>query len=189
MSAVGFTGEEPFEGPQDMQTRTVTIYTGVRIRVPEHIQRIDSHSTHGWQMRYGRPTLFFSDGQGSGNGPRPALKRAVDALRQRIADLPAPTGLQRGTSPNKQNDLPVGISGPILRQRAGRSVPECHFSVNLPRFGSKPLRRSVYIANQNTYSPERYTDALNAALDLRRKAEEQYQTDATAAKRREAARL
>ena len=172
-----------------MQTRTVTIYSGARIRVPEHIQRIDTHSTHGWQMRYGQPTLFFSDGQGSGNGPRPALKRAVEALRQRIADLPAPTGLQRGTSPNKQNDLPVGISGPILRQRAGRSVPECHFSVNLPRFGAKPLRRSVYIANQNTYSPERYTDALNAALDLRRQAEEQYQTDATAAKRREAIRL
>ena len=172
-----------------MQTRTVTIYNGLRIRVPEHIQRIDTHSTHGWQMRYGQPTLFFSDGQGAGNGPRPALKRAVDALRQRIAALPAPTGLQRGTSPNKQNDLPVGISGPILRQRPGRSVPECHFSVNLPRFGGKPLRRSVYIANQNTYSPERYTDALNAALDMRRKAEEQYQHDATAAKRQAATRL
>ena len=86
-----------------MQTRTVTIYSGLRIRVPEHIQRIDTHSTHGWQMRYGQPTLFFSDGQGTGNGPRPALKRAVDALRQRIAALPAPTGLQRGTSPNKQD--------------------------------------------------------------------------------------
>ena len=47
MSAGGFRGEEPFEGPQVMQTRTVTIYTGVRIRVPEHIQRIDTHSTHG----------------------------------------------------------------------------------------------------------------------------------------------
>jgi hypothetical protein len=68
-------------------------------------------------------------------------------------------------------------------------VPECHFSVNLPRFGGRPLRRSVYIANQNTYSPERYTDALNSALDMRRQAEEQYQLDATAAKRRAAAKL
>ena len=172
-----------------MQTRTVTIYSGARIKVPEHIQRIDTHSTHGWQMRYGQPTLFFSDGQGPGNGPRPALQRAVDALRLRIADLPAPTGLQRETSPNKQNDLPVGISGPILRQRPGRSVPECHFSVNLPRYGTKPLRRSVYIANQNTYSPERYTEALNAALEMRRAAEAQYQLDATAAKRQAAAKL
>jgi hypothetical protein len=172
-----------------MQTRTVTIYTGVRIKVPEHIQRIDTHSTHGWQMRYGTPTLFYSDGQGAGNGPRPALKRAIEALRQRIADLPAPTGLQRGLSPNKQNDLPVGISGPILRHRPGRSVPECHFSVNLPRFGAKPLRRSVYIANQNTYSPERYTAALESAMAMRAAAEAQYQDDATAAKRRAATKL
>ena len=91
--AGGFRGEEPFEGPEFMQTRTVTIYSGARIRVPEHIQRIDTHSTHGWQMRYGQPTLFYSDGQGAGNGPRPALKRAIESLRQRIADLPAPTGL------------------------------------------------------------------------------------------------
>ena len=87
------------------------------------------------------------------------------------------------------DSYPLGISGPILRQRSGRSVPECHFSVNLPRFGGKPLRRNVYIANQNTDSPERYTGALNAALDMRRKAEEQYQVDATAAKRRAATRL
>lgn len=172
-----------------MNTRTVTIHTGVRIRVPEHIQRIDTHSTHGWQMRYGQPTLFFSDGQGPGNGPRQALKRAIEALRQRIAELPAPTGLQREISPNKQNDLPVGISGPILRHRPGRSVPECHFSVNLPRYGAKPLRRSVYIANQNTYSPERYQAALDSAIQMRREAEAQYQLDATEAKRKSAAKL
>ena len=172
-----------------MRTRTVTIHTGARIRVPEHIQRIDTHSTHGWQMRYGQPSLFFSDGQGPGTGPRRSLERAMAALRERIAELPAPTGLQRDISPNKQNDLPVGISGPILRQRQGRTVPECHFSVNLPRFGAKPLRRSVYIANQNTYTPQRYTDALNAAMEMRRAAEAQYQIDATEAKRRAATKL
>lgn len=169
-----------------MHSRTVTIHTGARIRVPEHIQRIDTHSTHGWQMRYGAPSLFFSDGAGPGSGPRPALKRALAALRERIAALPAPTGLQRDISPNKQNDLPVGISGPILRQRPGRTVPECHFSVNLPRYGARPLRRSVYIANQNTYSPERYERALEAAIALRRAAEAAYQEAATDAKRRSA---
>jgi hypothetical protein len=68
-------------------------------------------------------------------------------------------------------------------------VPECHFSVNLPRYGTKPLRRSVYIANQNTYSPERYKDALDAALAMRRDAEDKYQLDATAAKRLAAGKL
>ena len=172
-----------------MRTRSVTIYSGQRIRVPEHIQRIDTHSTHGWQMRYGQPSLFFSDGHGPGHGPRPALKRAIAALSERIAALPAPTGLQREISPNKQNDLPVGISGPILRQRPGRSVPECHFSVNLPRFGAKPLRRSVYIANQNTYTPERYVRALASAIALRREAEDVYQVAATDSKRRAAGKL
>ncbi len=172
-----------------MRNRTVIIYTGMRIRVPEHIQRIDTHSTHGWQMRYGQPSLFFSDGHGPGNGPRASLRRAMAALRERIAELPAPTGLQRDISPNKQNDLPVGISGPILRQRPGRSVPECHFSVNLPRFGAKPLRRSVYIANQNTYTVERYQRALETAIELRRAAETAYQEAATEAKRRAASKL
>ena len=172
-----------------MRTRTVTIYSGQRIRVPEHIQRIDTHCTHGWQMRYGQPSLFFSDGHGPGNGPRPSLKRAIVALSERIAELPAPTGLQRDISPNKQNDLPVGISGPILRQRPGRSVPECHFSVNLPRFGTKPLRRSVYIANQNTYTQERYMRALASAIALRRQAEDEYQVAATDSKRRSVSKL
>ena len=47
----------------------------------------------------------------------------------------------------------------------------------------------IYIANQNTYSPQRYTDALDAALEMRRKAEAQYQIDATAAKRQAATKL
>ena len=172
-----------------MPIRTATLPSGAKIRVPEHIQRIDTRSTHGWQLRYGKPTLFFSDSKAPGASARGALKMAVDALRERLSTLQAPTGLQRSASTSKQNDLPAGISGPILRQRPGRTTPECHFSVNLPRYGDKPLRRSVYIANQNTYSPERYTEALNAALDMRRTAEAQYQIDATAAKRRDAHKL
>lgn len=171
-----------------MPSRTITLDSGARIRVPEHIQRIDTHSTHGWQLRYGLPTLFFSDGHGPGNRPRLALARAREALLERIATLPAPTGLQRGINPGKQNDLPVGISGPILRQRPGRSVPECHFSVNLPRFGARPLRRSVYIANQNTYTQDHYRRALAIAIALREDAERRYQEAATAAKRQAAAR-
>jgi hypothetical protein len=178
------------EGPSAMSSRVVTLANGQRIRVPEHIQRIDTQSTHGWQMRYGQPTLFFSDSRGDGNakGPRPALKRATVALLERIQTLPAPTGLQRSISPGKQNDLPVGISGPILRQRPGRSMPECHFSVNLPRFGQRPLRRSVYIANRNTYTKQRYAEALAVAIALREQAEREYQEAATAAKRRAAAK-
>jgi len=172
-----------------MPVRTTTLPSGARIRVPEHIQRIDTRSTHGWQLRYGKPTLFFSDSKAPGGTPRASLKVAIGALRKRLASLPAPTGLQRAASSSKQNDLPAGISGPILRQRPGRAAAECHFSVNLPRFNAKPLRRSVYIANQNTYSKQRYQQALDAAIELRRDAEEEYQRAATAAKRRAAKAL
>lgn len=175
-----------------MPIRTVILPNGTRCRVPEHIQRIDTHSTHGWQLRYGHPTKFFSDGPAIGKGDKAArlsLDRARDALRERIAELPAPTGLQRGASAHKQNDLPVGISGPILRQRAGSRVPECSFSVNLPRFGKKPVRRSVYIANQNTYTAERYERALRKAIELRDEAERDYQAAATEAKRKMLAKL
>lgn len=172
-----------------MPIRTTTLPSGARIRVPEHIQRIDTRSTHGWQLRYGKPTLFFSDSKAQGGSPRAALKLAIAALRKRLIALPAPTGLQRAASASKQNDLPAGISGPILRQRPGRTAAECHFSVNLPRFDAKPLRRSVYIANQNTYSKERYEQALATAIELRKEAEKAYQKAATAAKRRAAQKL
>jgi hypothetical protein len=172
-----------------MPARTAILPSGARIRVPEHIQRIDTRSTHGWQLRYGKPTMFFSDSKAEGGSPRAALKLAVAALSKRLSTLQAPTGLQRKASASKQNDLPAGISGPILRQRSGRSSPECHFSVNLPRYGEKPLRRSVYIANQNTYTKERYEEALAAAIELRKEAEKAYQAAATAAMRRAGEKL
>ncbi len=172
-----------------MPIRTLTLPSGANIKVPEHIQRIDTRSTHGWQLRYGKPTVFFSDSKAPGGTPRAALKLAIALLRKRLSTLPAPTGLQRAASSSKQNDLPAGISGPILRQRPGRTAAECHFSVNLPRFDGKPLRRSVYIANQNTYSKQRYELALATAIELRTAAEKAYQKAATAAKRRTAEKL
>ena len=45
-----------------MNFRPVKTACGHRFKVPERIQRIDSDSTHGWQLRYGRmPSEFFSD--------------------------------------------------------------------------------------------------------------------------------
>lgn len=172
-----------------MQIRTVTIYTGAKIRVPEHVQRIDTGSTHGWQMRYGQPTMFFSDSSASNGSPREALKLVLVALRKRISKLPAPTGLQRAASSNKQNGLPVGISGPITRTRPGRKSAEYRFSVNLPVFGLKPVRRTVYIGSDSTYNDERYKEALKRAIEMRKEAEDAYQKAATKSKRRDAAKI
>lgn len=165
-----------------MKTRSVKIFTGANFRVPENIQRIDSNHTHGWQMRYGK-SMMFSDHSNDGSGARAALRLAIAELRKRILRLPAPSGLRRDISSNKSSDLPVGVSGPIVRTRAGRNTRDCSFGVTLPRFGLRPTTRNVYIATENTYTPEKYKRALAKAIELRRSAERAYQTAATRAKR------
>lgn len=165
-----------------MKTRVVRIFTGATFRVPEHIQRIDSKHTHGWQLRYGKSKMF-SDHSNDGSKARAALKLATAELIKRIARLPAPSGLRRDIASNKGSNLPVGISGPIVRTRPGRNTRDASFGVTLPRFGMKPTTRSVYIATENTYTLTRYKTALAKAIELRRAAERAYQLAATKAKR------
>lgn len=171
-----------------MKTRAVKIFTGATFRVPEHIQRIDSYHTHGWQLRYGKSKMF-SDHSNDGSGARQALKLATAELKKRIEKLAAPSGLRRGIGSNKTSDLPVGISGPIVRQRAGRNTRDASFGVSLPRFGMKPTTRNVYIATENTYTVEKYKRALVKAIALRKAAEKAYQAAATKAKRESARKL
>lgn len=167
-----------------MKTRELVIFSGEHFVVPQCIQRIDHQSTHGWQLRYGG-TKLFSDHSQDGSGAAKALTEATKALLSRIAKLPAPSRLQRKPSGNKNNDLPVGISGPIVRQRESSRVRDCSFAVSLPRWGAKPSGRSVYIATENTYTVEKYQAALLKAVALREQAEEVYQRAATRAKRAE----
>jgi hypothetical protein len=168
-----------------MNTRDVVIFNGDRYQVPQCIQRIDHLSTHGWQLRYGG-TKLYSDHSQDGTGAQTALAQATKELLKRIAKLPAPSSLRRTPSRKKQSDLPSGISGPIVRQRAGSRVRDCSFAVTLPRFGDTPLARSVYIGTENTYTIERYQEALEKAVALREKAELAYQRAATKARRAEA---
>jgi hypothetical protein len=165
-----------------MKIRDVVIFTGERFEVPQGIQRIDHLATHGWQLRYGG-TKLFSDHTPDGSGAPAALVKATKELLSRIAKLPAPSKLQTRPNENKSTDLPVGISGPIVRQRTGTRVRDCSLSVSLPRYGDSPVRRSVYIGTENTYTVERYNAALVKAMELRRNAEASYQRAATRAKR------
>jgi hypothetical protein len=165
-----------------MKTRDVVIFSGKRFKVPQGIQRIDHRATHGWQLRYGG-TKLYSDGTQDGSGAAASLKLATEELFKRIAKLPAPSKLQRTPNENKTTDLPVGISGPIVRLRPGAKVRECNLSVSLPRFGALPRRSTIYIGNENTYTVKRYKEALARAIKLREEAEEAYQRDATNAKR------
>ncbi len=165
-----------------MKVRDITIFSGQRFTVPQGIQRIDHRATHGWQLRYGG-TKLFSDHTSDGSGAQAALEAATSELLKRIARLPAPTRLQRGPSENKTSDLPVGIFGPVVRQRRGSKVRYASLSVLVPRYGDVPLRKSVYIGSENTYTPERYSAALEKAIEMRRRAELAYQKATTRAKR------
>ncbi len=165
-----------------MKYRKVEIFNGKTFRVPEHIQRLDNGSTHGWQLRYGRSKLF-SDHTSDGKGARAALALAEAELLRRIDKLPAPTRLRRDPAANKSSDMPVGVSGPIARLRAGRNTTEYAFGVSIPRFGAKPTNRSVYIGTESTYSDERVEQALAKAIELRNKAIRAFQTAMTRDKR------
>lgn len=171
-----------------MNFREVTIFSGHRFKVPQCIQRIDHRATHGWQLRYGG-TKLYSDHSRDGSGAATALESATRELLRRIATLQAPTTLQQGPSVNKRNDLPPGISGPIVRERRGGRVRDCSFAVLLPRFGQTPLRRSIYIGTEHTYTKARYREALDRAVEMRAAAEEVYQRAATRARRADAREL
>ncbi len=156
--------------------------------VPEGIQRIDHKATHGWQLRYGKSKLY-SDFTNDGSGAAASFALVTKELLRRIEKLAAPSRLQTEPNANKTSDLPVGISGPIVRLRKGSTVRECNLSVSIPRFGEKPARRSVYIGNENTYTLERYNAAVTRAIEMREKAVRAYQTAATRSKRVEGRKL
>ena len=162
-----------------MKTREVTLPDGQRVQVPQGIQRIDSSSTHGWQVRY-QGTKLFSDGEAA--DPMKSLANAISELLARMHSDPLPTTIKQRPSINKSSDLPAGISGPIVRQRAGR-LPTADLSVLLPRFGRKAEIRNVYIGSQRTYTPERYLASLDKCVALRHIAIERYEQDARKARK------
>lgn len=168
-----------------MNLRDVAIFTGDRYRVPQCIQRIDHRATHGWQLRYGG-TKLFSDHSGDGSGAEASLALAIKELIRRIGVLEAPTTLQRGPSANKSSELPPGISGPIVRGRSGGRARDCSLAVLVPRFGDAPLRRSVYIATESTFTKAKLRAAVKRATAMRSEAEAAYRKAATRARRAEA---
>lgn len=169
------------------RVRTVVIFSGALFKVPQGIQRIDSKSTHGWQVRL-HGTKMFSDHTRDGSGARASLRLAVKELLARIATQPAPVSLQRAASVNKASGLPPGISGPIVRERAG-GVLSASLSVLLPRWGDKPQVRNLHIGSEANYTRARFRAALAQAIALRKQALAAYVDAATRARRKAAREL
>lgn len=171
-----------------MKIRHVTLECGTTYQVPPRIQRIDTKSTHGWQVRY-NGTKFFKDGDAQGAGAAAALAAATRELAHRMATTPAPVVLKRGPSAHKSSTLPPGISGPIVQRRSGQTGLSASLSVLLPQFGAEARVRSIYIAAQSTYTPKKFKAALAKAIEMRSEAVQAYEAAATRARRKEAAVL
>lgn len=169
-----------------MESRKVTIFNGMEFDVPRHVVRIDilgAKTTHGWQIRYGKPWKFFSDHSLNGSGAAQALAKATEELNRRIATLPAPTRLRWQATKAKTSNLPSGISGPIQRLRKGRKTPSYYFQVTLPIHGGKSKNAQVYVASESTLTEERIQLAISKSVALREKHLAEFQHLATQAKR------
>jgi hypothetical protein len=165
-----------------MRTRAVTLAGGEQFTVPQGVQRLDSRSTRGWQVRY-QGTKYSPDGTHS---PHKALEAATRELMRRIATLPAPVVLKRAPSPRKASGLPAGISGPLLVNRSDSTRQAAVFAVLVPRFGQKNQLKRVHIGTPQTYTRARYRAALAKAIELRTEGMAQYEADATRARRKDA---
>ena len=168
-----------------MKTRHVTTPTGEAFDVPQGIQRLDSHSTRGWQVRY-HGTKYYPDGQ---VGADKALVAATKDLLRRIATMPAPVSLRKAPSATKSSSLPVGISGPIVVRAAGSDAQSAFLSVLMPRFGRPNEVKNIYIGSQSTYTKTRYRAAVAEAIEIRAESVAQYEEEATRAKRKAANQL
>lgn len=160
-----------------MKTRTITLPSGQRMRVPENIQRLDGRGLAGWQVRY-CGTRYFSDGQGS---TRASLRLAMAELDLRVNKNPAPSRLKQRVKAGKLNAMPIGLSGPVVRKRRG--ALQCRLLVNLPRFGDIPKRATIYLGTENTYTAKRLEAAVVKGLAMREAALSAYRRQATIARR------
>ena len=172
-----------------MKFRKVTIFDGTEHQVPERIQRLDSRKTHGWQLRYGsseHKTDMFSDFTNDGSGAPASLTRAIEALKMRIGQMPAPNGLRTIPSTSKSSDLPVGVSGPQERLRKGKTIATYSFQVSVPLPSGGSTNKSVYIGTATTINDERIELAKAKAIAIREIAVRAAETARTHAKRQDA---
>lgn len=171
-----------------LRLRTVGTAYGPCSQVPSLIVRIDQPYAHGWQLRHG-PSCYFADPEADAAGAARSLALASTELRRRIDRLPAPSRLKSGASRSKRSDLPVGISGPVVRLRPGRRSEHYYLQVTYPVFGRKPANRSVYIATSSTFDATRLAAAIDKARAMRQAGLRQFRQAATRDLRRQAERL
>lgn len=136
------------------------------VEVPRYVVRIDSPSTHGWQLRYQSPFKMFSDAVVSRSGtPESSFKVVVAALADVFKGL-RPRLQSVETKRKKIRTGAVGVRR-VVRLRRGRNVQEHYFTVSHPKAGVPA--RNIYIGTENTITATRVKAAAERAKKLRAK--------------------
>lgn len=137
------------------------------LRVPRHIVRIDiddgGAGTHGWQVRFRKPSRFFSDSYLDSRGrrrlgsPKASLARATEYLRTIYRPKP-----RKPRPEHRDKAHPTGMAGVRVawNRRPGRKFAEC--IVRADRVDGKPLA-TFYVGTENTVTKYRLAQAIKNA--------------------------
>ena len=165
--------------------------------VPRYINRVDCYpqqkgkgETHGWQLRYKKLSLFYSDGKY--RSPRHALEAAKSDLKRGYIvaehrDNPSQKIHKKVNKPKKIKLIPgvrLFSNCPKVKDKKtgkeiGRKVKHYYISIIVPVFDQKRRQVVKYIATENTLSQERINHILDLALSFRRYMEHLFNTKET----------
>lgn len=135
--------------------RVVFVF-GDALDVPRHIVRIDTRSTHGWQVRFRKPSKFFSDGV---SRPSQSLNAAKHYLRSIYAPVPKKTSRDQSRRPP-----PVKAVG-ITTKRDYRG----HWYVVATSPQKSKADKRFYFGNDQTRTPTREAHAFKRACAARKR--------------------
>lgn len=137
--------------------------------IPRYITRVDVDElglagTHGWQVRYVKPSTFFSDAiDGKRASPRQSLARA----KRYLAAIYNGPKVQIRTTPTKRKKNPIQEAGIRLveRKMAHKTVKDIYVEAVPPSHSIAPKR--VYVGTERTATPERLEAAILVARAIR----------------------
>ncbi len=154
--------------------------------VPRYINRVDCYpkkkgkgETHGWQLRYKKLSIFYSDSKYS--SPRHALETAKSDLKKGYIvkehrDCPSQKIHKKINKPKKIKLIPgvrLYMNRPKVKDKKtgeviGMKVRHYYVEVIVPVYDQKRRVINKYFATENTISRERIKNILDLALSFRR---------------------
>lgn len=138
-------------------------------QIPKYIVRVDvdepgKAGTHGWQVRYQKPSTFFSD---AGQNRRGNPSTSLAAAKRYLASIYAGPRTLIRTTPTKRKTNPIQEPGLrlVYVQPKGRTVRHVYVEAVPPGRGMVPKR--VYVGTDNTVTPARIEAGKAKARQIR----------------------